>query len=472
MKRRSNNKGRFVQNIGYSFASNVLSLLLSSVTVMIVPKLIGVTEYGYYQLYVFYASYTGFFHFGWCDGIYLKYAGIEYDKYNRSLMSSQFWYLTGFELLVSLALVAAVHIIPFDVDKCVILTISAATILVVIPKTLLTYFLQISNRIKEYSILVVAEKGIYFVATILLLLFGVRAYQPLIMAEVFGKVCTLLLGVVFCKSIVLTKPVVRKDALREAWDNICIGIKLMFANIASMLILGIVRVSIENKWDIEVYAKVSLAISISNLLLVFINAVGVVMFPMLKRVDEKKFSYLYARIRDALMIVLFALLLCYYPVQWILSKWLPAYSESFKYMSILFPMCIFESKMALLVNTYMKAMRKEKQLMLANVMTVGLSLLLSLIGVYWIGSVELTMVFIVVLFAVRCLLCEQMLSRALSINFWKDAAVELFMCVVFMATSTLLGPGISIPVYIVVYVVYLAYKKAGLQELKKLLIRE
>ena len=216
MKRRSNNKGRFVQNIGYSFASNVLSLLLSSVTVMIVPKLIGVTEYGYYQLYVFYASYTGFFHFGWCDGIYLKYAGIEYDKYNRSLMSSQFWYLTGFELLVSLALVAAVHIIPFDVDKCVILTISAATILVVIPKTLLTYFLQISNRIKEYSILVVAEKGIYFVATILLLLFGVRAYQPLIMAEVFGKVCTLLLGVVFCKSIVLTKPVARKDALREA----------------------------------------------------------------------------------------------------------------------------------------------------------------------------------------------------------------------------------------------------------------
>ena len=158
MKRRSNNKGRFVQNIGYSFASNVLSLLLSSVTVMIVPKLIGVTEYGYYQLYVFYASYTGFFHFGWCDGIYLKYAGIEYDKYNRSLMSSQFWYLTGFELLVSLALVAAVHIIPFEVDKCVILTISAATILVVIPKTLLTYFLQISNRIKEYSILVVAEK--------------------------------------------------------------------------------------------------------------------------------------------------------------------------------------------------------------------------------------------------------------------------------------------------------------------------
>ena len=172
------------------------------------------------------------------------------------------------------------------------------------------------------------------------------------------------------------------------------------------------------------------------------------------------------------MIVLFALLLCYYPVQWILSKWLPAYSESFKYMSILFPMCIFESKMALLVNTYMKAMRKEKQLMLANVMTVGLSLLLSLIGVYWIGSVELTMVFIVVLFAVRCLLCEQMLSRVLNINFWKDAAVELFMCVVFMATSTLLGPGISIPVYIVVYVVYLAYKKAGLQELKKLLIRE
>ena len=106
-------KKRFIQNLSYSFVSNILSLLLSSVTVMIVPKLIGVAEYGYYQLYVFYASYTGFFHFGWCDGIYLKYAGIDYDDYDRGLMSSQFWYLTGFEFIISLILIVAVNLISF-----------------------------------------------------------------------------------------------------------------------------------------------------------------------------------------------------------------------------------------------------------------------------------------------------------------------------------------------------------------------
>lgn len=465
-------KKRFIQNLSYSFVSNILSLLLSSVTVMIVPKLIGVAEYGYYQLYVFYASYTGFFHFGWCDGIYLKYAGIDYDDYDRGLMSSQFWYLTGFEFIISLILIVAVNLISFNVDKHIILTITAATILVVIPKTLLTYFLQISNRIREYSILVVAEKGVYFIGTILLLLAGVKSYQPLIMADVVAKTFTLVLGIVFCKSLVMAKPVPRKIAISEAFDNTNIGIKLMFANIASMLILGIVRISIENKWSIEMYAKVSLAISISNLLLVFINAIGVVVFPMLKRISEDALVYLYVRIRDGLMIILFAMLLCYYPAQWILGKWLPAYSESFKYMSILFPMCIFESKMALLVNTYMKAMRKEKQLLMANLITVGLSVVFSLIGVYWLESVELTMVFIVVLFAVRCLLCETTLSSVLNLKLWKDAIVELIMCAVFMFVTTSLQPQISVSIYIAVYCIYLYYKKTGLAEFRKIFAKK
>lgn len=65
----------FIKNFSYTLTSNLLSLLVSTLVILIIPKLLGVQEYGYWQLYIFYSSYVGFLHFGWNDGIYLRYGG-------------------------------------------------------------------------------------------------------------------------------------------------------------------------------------------------------------------------------------------------------------------------------------------------------------------------------------------------------------------------------------------------------------
>ncbi len=41
--------------------------------------------------------------------------------------------------------------------------------------------------------------------------------------------------------------------------------------------------------------------------------------------------------------------------------WLPEYADSLQYMGILFPIVIYEGRMSLLINTYLKTIRKEKQ---------------------------------------------------------------------------------------------------------------
>ena len=48
-------------------------------------KLIGVEKYGYWQLYLFYTSYVGFFQLGWNDGIYLRYGGEDYNNLDKGL---------------------------------------------------------------------------------------------------------------------------------------------------------------------------------------------------------------------------------------------------------------------------------------------------------------------------------------------------------------------------------------------------
>ncbi len=74
---------KILRDFSYSISSNLISLAVSTLVVLIVPKFIGVTEYGYWQLYIFYTNYVGVLHFGWLDGIYLRYGGYHYRDLDR-----------------------------------------------------------------------------------------------------------------------------------------------------------------------------------------------------------------------------------------------------------------------------------------------------------------------------------------------------------------------------------------------------
>ena len=97
-----NSKAKMVaKNLYYTVAANFATLGISVLLNLFVPKLLGVTEYSYWQLYVFYSSYVGFLHLGWIDGIYLKIGGEEYENLDKRNLGSQFWYLAIFECCIS-----------------------------------------------------------------------------------------------------------------------------------------------------------------------------------------------------------------------------------------------------------------------------------------------------------------------------------------------------------------------------------
>lgn len=99
-----NTRKKLIKNFSYALTANITSLVLSVLLIVLIPRSIGVNEYGYYQLFLFYASYIGFLHLGHINGIYLKYGGISYNNINKSLFSSQFWILFIFDAIVSLVI--------------------------------------------------------------------------------------------------------------------------------------------------------------------------------------------------------------------------------------------------------------------------------------------------------------------------------------------------------------------------------
>lgn len=50
-----------LKNLWYALGSNLLMLIVSMLTNLIIPKVIGISEFSYWQLYVLYVGYAGIF---------------------------------------------------------------------------------------------------------------------------------------------------------------------------------------------------------------------------------------------------------------------------------------------------------------------------------------------------------------------------------------------------------------------------
>lgn len=454
---------KILTNFSYTLTSNLVTLIISTLMILILPKLIGVRDYGYWQLYLFYISYLGFFNIGWVEGIYLRYAGIEYNRLNKRLFASQFFFFVIYiAVVVSFLLLFSRLFIENDDKKYIIIMVSLS-LLVTVPRGFLLYVLQTSNRIKSFSMIILVDRLLYLFLISMLLLLGVEEYKPLIFADFITKVITLSYLIYLCREIVFLKIDSIKDVCQEILKNISIGIKLMFANIANMLVIGIVRFGIEKNWDIATFGKVSLVLSISNLMMTFINALGIVLFPMLRRIENGNYPRIYSVLRDFLIPTLLASLLLLFPLKYILSMWLPIYSESLKYLSLLLPLIVFEGKMILLINTYLKTLREETLMLKINILTVILSIIMTFISTMLMNNLDIAVLSIVILLAIRSSVSEIILGKKLGINITKDLILEIFMVLVFMvATWVNISSVFSLTIYLVIFIFYIYLKKDNL----------
>lgn len=448
-----------IRNFSYALSSNLVSLIVSTIVILIVPKLISVEEYGYWQLYLFYSSYIGFLHFGWNDGIYLRFGGAEYKNLDKRLFFSQFYMMVGLQLLIAIIMSITTILLFEDGDRRFIIWMIAICLLIVNVRQMLSLILQSTNRIKEYASVTMTGRIIYVLVIILLLVIGIRDYQLLIVSDLIGKLFSLSLAIYYCKDIVFRKVFSFYFSFRETVWNTKVGIKLMIANIASTLIIGVVRFGIEHSWDIETFGKVSLTLSVSGLMIVFINAIGIVIFPILRRTDDTKLSYIYVTIRDFLMMILLFFIIVYFPLKGFLSFWLPKYADSLMYMALIFPMIMYEGKTVLLLNTYFKTLRKEKLMLKINLFSLLISILITIVTTVLIKDLNLAVLSILVVMAFRCIIAEIILMRFLKINVYKDVILELLMSVIFIIMAWFMDIWVAVIGYSIAYIIYILIKR-------------
>ncbi len=455
-------KNKLINNMSYAFFANLVSLVISTVLILLVPKFVGVSNYGYFQLYLFYTTYISYMSLGITDGIYLRIGGEDYESLDKKILSGQFWFLIFFNIIVDFSFCYFYLMSSNDIDKNNIILATAFVGVLVVPRSLITFVLQATNRIKEFSLIIIIEKVIYFVNVLFILLFGFSDYKLIIYADLLGKIISFIYSVYICRDLVFSKFSKVSTILEEIKINFSVGINLFVSNLSSMMIIGIDRFFIERKWDIETFGKVSLSLSISNMVIVFINAVAVVLFPTLRKFDFETQKKYYSVIRNILMPTLLFSLVLFFPGVYILDQFLPMYGDSFRLMIILFPMVIFEGKTVVLVNTYLKTLREEKIMFKVNILIVFVSFILSFVISNFTGSLDLMVFLILFLLVIRNAILENYLSKLLKINVLHDIIMEIVLISIFIISGLYFSRFTSFILYSVGYLIYILAKKSEL----------
>jgi hypothetical protein len=153
---------------------------------------------------------------------------------------------------------------------------------------------------------------------------------------------------------------------------------------------------------------------------------------MFRRISEERRMKYFRMIEDSLLVLLFFVLIFFYPIYLVLDAWLPVYSESFRYAAILFPMCIFASKTNLLLTTYMKVYRMEKIIKLLNIYTLIFSVITSAFSIYILNSITLAVFTILLSQVFRCYASEYVLHHKLSLGSYRIIIIELIMVLLFI----------------------------------------
>lgn len=451
-----------LKNTLYVVGAQSVNLLLGIARTLILPILLGLTNFGYWQVYLLYMSYVGIFSLGYNDGIYLRYGKYEYEELPKEIFRSSIRIFILIQLVI-MFIISTLIISEPDSSKQLSIFWASINIPIAGLTGVLIHVLQITNQLKKYSIYTILDKAAVLIIIITMFSMKIDNFVIIIIADTLSRVLVLVLMISSCREILFGKKSKYSLAFKETIENIRVGIKLMIANFTGMLVLGFGRFLIERTESIEAYGTYSFAVSTMNLVLVLITAIGLVIYPTLNRLDKSNYPNYFIKLNQILVVIGFGLLIMIFPLKVFIVSFMPDYVDIFEYLAIIFAIIFVQSKMQILINPYYKLLRKENMMLNANL--VGVIIASLLITPFYMLTKSVTMVAIGTLLAmmIRLYLSEISLKKEQGIVNNKNIIIEVVGLFLFIICGLVNNLYLGLVGYFIIYVLFIIFK---LRELK------
>lgn len=367
------------KGIVYVFIANVINLIISLFTGFVLPKILSIETYSSIKLFQLYITYIGILHLGFADGMYLRIGGKNLENINKEEVQQEFKTFKIFQLLVTILAI----IVSIILKNEMLLFCS----LVILPINIGNYLRQVYQAIglfKKYSNFMNINTLLIFFIN-LILLFIVKTDNPQIYI-----ICYIIAYIIYWIIIerettkIFGKRKVKADK-KFLFEDIKNGFLLMIGNFCNVIFTGIDRIFVQNLLGSIKFAFYSFAVSVENLMNVFITPISTVMYNYLCNNKSKE-----QIINLKNMILLFAsvVVIAIFPAKFIVEIWLQKYLDSLDVLFLLFAaQCITILVRCVHVNLY-KAEKKQNRYFVIMMAVVVLSIILNILLFVLVGTME------------------------------------------------------------------------------------
>lgn len=381
-------KNGMIKDIFLVISGNVALLFSKVIVWLIVPKMLGVTEYGYYKIFTLYLGYAMLLHFGFPDGILLLYGGKEYGELDKS----EFRLYSHFQIVFLGAISVIVIIAGIFVAQGIYRFIFCMLGVDAFFMNWSTYFKFLSQATMRFN----DVSKCNFIAALLQVLFvgGMFFLSRLQIIRADGW--TYILGIVLIDLIILIwytsqyKDIIWGKAAHICWKSIRkvfqAGIILTMAAQVAHLVFILDRQMVSLLFDIDTYSFYSFAYSAVNMVTVTISAIATVIFPRLKKVNTERAMEQYSILLSGITSIVFLLLAGYYPLAYFIQWFLPEYTDALQYIEIILPGLAISSCINIVIFTYYKVINQLTRYMFIALCVLMIGLILNCSGYFLLGT--------------------------------------------------------------------------------------
>lgn len=454
-----------IKNSLLLISAQLINLIINVLVLLFITKNLGDLNYGYYQWFILFFSYGAFLQLGLAQGIYLREGGKNYEDLNRRSLGTQFRIMLVFVCIVLVIYTVIVGAVVADESKKIAMFAAGIASFFSVIQTYCYHIMRAVNRIKDIAIASIINRTLFLISAVVLIFLKVNDFKPYVLAYCVSVAVECLLNVFHIKDIIFAGRIPFSSAAKEIKTNISVGISILMASLVSNLIVSAGKLAVEHFWSMEVFAQISLSLSLTSAALSLIGAVDTVLFPTLRQLDRASVRSVYSYLSVVLSGVMFFVLVFYYPITLFFEFWLPAYAASIKYLAYLFPLLIFEGRYVFLVLTYLQVERKEKFVLFVNITALVLSVVLCLISAVFIKKIEFIALSLLIAEGIRTLIGEIYVQKILGMNLLSDIAEYVILSAVFISAHIFAGGFAGMLIYTAAYIIFIIINRKNIKKL-------
>ena len=433
-------KAKTVKNIIKVALSNAMTLIAGVLVGFILPKIIGITDYGYYKTFTLYCSYVGLVHIGITDGIYLKYGGKKYEEIEGEKEVFRLYNFIVFflDIFFSFTLCVTAIFAPNDNIRFILFALSAYLIL----NNVVGHFQiisQITNRFNELAIKNTIHSVLIIMSVLLLWVFNRFfnygfSFKFYIIVYVSIIATSAIYYIIRYRNIIFGKKASFIKCKGDVLLLVRIGIPLLVANLCTGLILNIDRQIVNIFWpvsDSNEYSIYAFAYNLLSLITIAISAISTVIYPTLKKAEEETLRKNYSNLLTLILSFGFFCLTLFYPLSAFISWFLPKYVDSLTIFRIIFPGIVLSSAISIVIHNYYKVVGKSSLFFIYSLIVLALSLISDLIVYFVFRSTVAISVASIFCILFWYSITDLYFEKKYSINCFKNYSLILVLTILF-----------------------------------------